>query len=967
MTTRICPKCQAEQQNGGDFCADPACDEYLVWTGASARTTAAADRPARPPAAPQRPHSPGQAPASPERASAVIALLEEGEGDGTLPVEPGKKLELRGRVRNQSKIVDRYTLVVEDLPEHWWTIEPATLHQLPFETGKRPEEEFKVILKAPCSPAAEAGRRKIKITAISGADNEKVSASCELRIEPFDDLRIQVQPERTEGRRRGHLVVIVTNASNHDIEVNLSGSDKDGHCHFCFSLVQARPARGWHLKARVCRMLARLRGTGPKALEQHIPRGGELQADLFVYPTKTLSLLMGSTINHELTLQVGLAGGVDAEQGDQGDRKSPSHAAVFRQRAWLPWWSALLLVALLVFLAWRVKVDRERVRVPKAVGYPIVLALKDLEAGEVEGEEQPTVEPAHHKHTRCKTNYPAKLVPSGYVFAELPCAGHRVGRHSKVELLTAAKRHPEAVPDLYDLSPEGAWKSLSAAGYAIGEIEPASEPDGWVVVDQDPEKGTQVTGPKAVDVTLGKVAAVPNLIGQSPAAGAQKLKSANLILGTVSSAHLAHPLNTEVIVAQTRPANTVVPVGTAVAVKLGEPVRSRPLHAAPKQGAKPKAGAKTAAKKAKPKTGSHTKSSTVPLPPLSSGSTAVAATATLTKAGLRSKRTIAISATVPTGRLVRTEPAAGAKVRRGEVVRLVLSAGFPEVAVDDGHSVYTLDGVSGKQVATVAAGPQQATEPTWSPDGRSIAYVSDGRVMLTSAQGAGGPVALTPAGERFALPTFPSTPSAPEVIAAVAQRGGGAEDLCLFAVAHSSPSCIEVSGWTLGDSITWSPSGRELLVAAARTSPAPGVVGLLQFTSAVPFSTRASDWGTGRLATPTAMDAGVLAGAFSPDGKELALVEDFAGPPAVALVAPSDLALAKATRLPAGQAVCAVQWRTDGAELLVQAGETQSAADPGCTPSLGLLYRLDPAHPGALVFLAGGVAHPSWQPLPGVS
>jgi beta-lactam-binding protein with PASTA domain len=960
---RICPKCKAEQQNGGDFCAGPACDEYLVWKGLPGRA-ATAGLPAPPSATPQTPHPSNQAPpAPPERASAVIALLEEGESDGTLPVEPGRKLELSGRVRNQSKIVDRYTLVVENLPEHWWTIEPAILHQLPFETGERPEEEFKVTLKVPRSPAAEKGCRQIAITATSDADMEKVSAPCKLRIEPFDDLRIKVQPERTAGRRRGHLVVTVTNASNHDVEVSLSGSDKDEQCRFCFSLAQSRFPPRWHLQARVRRTLARLRGTGPKVLEQHIPCGRELQADLFVYPIKLLSLLMGSTINHELTLQVGLAGAVDAEQGSEGDRKSPSRAAVFRQRAWLPWWSTLIMAVLLIVLAWYVHKLLERVPVPDVVGHPISEARQEFEKKGLEGVEEPSVE-TPSKLAMCKTYQPEKPVEVGDVFAEQPCARRRVDPHSKVKLFTAAKLRPVRVPDLFDLSAQAAQEALSAAGFAIGDIRPYPPPQGSVVIHQELAPGVKVVGPTDVDVRLGPVAAVPDLIGKQLDSGSQALRSVSLLLGTVTSARPGHPRSTEVIVTQAKAANTVVRVGTTVNVGLGEPVRPHALPAASKQAAKPKASSKSGAKA---KAGSHTKPTTAPLPALSAGSSAVAATAALTKDGLRSKRTRAISPMVPAGRLVRTEPAPGAKVRHGTVVTLILSAGFPEVAVDDGHSVYALDGVNGKRVATVAAGPQQATEPTWSPDGKSIAYVSGGRVMLTSARGAGGPVALTPAGERFAQPTFPSAPSAPAVIAAIAQRDGGVEDLCLLAVAHSSPSCTEVLGWTLGDSITWAPDGRRLLVEAARTSPAPGVLGLLEFTSAVPFSTRASDWGTGRLATPTAaMDAGVLAGAFSPAGKELALVENFAGPPAVALVAPSDLALAKATRLPAGQAVCAVQWRTDGAELLVQMGGTQSAAGPGCTPSLGSLYRLDPEHPGALVFLVGGVAHPSWQPLPGV-
>jgi hypothetical protein len=278
--------------------------------------------------------------------------------------------------------------------------------------------------------------------------------------------------------------------------------------------------------------------------------------------------------------------------------------------------------------------------------------------------------------------------------------------------------------------------------------------------------------------------------------------------------------------------------------------------------------------------------------------------------------------------------------------------------------------VTGTRLATIAGGPAPATEPSWSPDGREVAYVSGGRVMLIGAHGAAGPRALTPAGQQFASPTFPSSSSAPAVLAAIGQLADGVQAVCLLAVKRSSPRCIAEPGWTLGDSIGWSPTGTELLVAASRALPAPGVVGLLKLTSRRPFSVRARDWHPTRpavgLATPALKGEGVLVGAFSPDGGRVALVEDLAGFNSVALVAPSDLTLAKAVKLAQLTSVCAVQWRTDGAELLVQVGEGKGAGEGACASSLGALYRVDPAHPGALTFLARGVAHPSWQPLPGV-
>src|SRR6202035_3143528 len=106
-------------------------------------------------------------------------------------------------------------------------------------------------------------------------------------------------------------------------------------------------------------------------------------------------------------------------------------------------------------------------------------------------------------------------------------------------------------------------------------------------------------------------------------------------------------------------AGTVIPFGTHVSLTL----------AAPKKKAKKKAKSSGAAK---------------PVPSVA-GATAAAAAGASAKAGDKTRKTYAISAKVPAGRLVGTKPAAGAKVAKGGVVTLVISAGFPEIAADDGH------------------------------------------------------------------------------------------------------------------------------------------------------------------------------------------------------------------------------------------------------------------------------------------
>ena len=86
-----------------------------------------------------------------------------------------------------------------------------------------------------------------------------------------------------------------------------------------------------------------------------------------------------------------------------------------------------------------------------------------------------------------------------------------------------------------------------------------------------------------------------------------------------------------------------------------------------------------------------------------------------------------------------------------------------------------------------------------------------------------------------------------------------------------NPDCTSHPGWTLGRQVAWAPGGREILVFGVQNGR-PGTFGLIQFLSNVPYSGHATDWGQGKVVTSTNTPRqGVIAGAFSPDGKQIGI------------------------------------------------------------------------------------------------
>jgi beta-lactam-binding protein with PASTA domain len=342
----------------------------------------------------------------------------------------------------------------------------------------------------------------------------------------------------------------------------------------------------------------------------------------------------------------------------------------------------------------------------------------------------------------------------------------------------------------------------------------------------------------------------------------------------------------------------------------------------------------------------------VAVPKVAAGQTVQAAAASLAQAGLL-PTTVQRVDSAPAGSLLRTVPAAGATVAQGDKVQLVVSAGFPKLLFD------TADGLMEVSAAGAPAAPLPGTihgddEATWSADGTHIAYRSGDALMLAVPGQPGTPLVQPGAGQAFHNPAF-----APQGhVLAFVRRTRSSSNLCLVDVQATvgAPACIVDPAMRLGRSVAWSQDGTEIL-AAGQAKGHPNTFGLVLYKSSKPFSANAADWGKGTVVTDARRpNVGALAGAFSPDGKRLAVAANFGGSFQLYLTSADDLGLRRAKVVPVS--ACQVTWQPDSAGLAI-------VQTPNCAADAhGTLVLVDPAHPDKTASVATIGAHPAWQPLP---
>ena len=338
--------------------------------------------------------------------------------------------------------------------------------------------------------------------------------------------------------------------------------------------------------------------------------------------------------------------------------------------------------------------------------------------------------------------------------------------------------------------------------------------------------------------------------------------------------------------------------------------------------------------------------------PAVAGRSLARAQAALTAAGLVPRVARAIDVE-PAGTVLSATPSRGA-LPPGAKVELRVSAGFPQVAYDDGRQILLADGRDGSATRRLRlAGGGSQTQPAWTPDGRRLAYRSGddetGRIWLTAAAAdprGGRP--LTDGGHDDRRPAV--SPDGTLVAFARGSSRGATHRICVVRLAGSAVHCASAAAGLSRP--VWSPDGSALLALAddgriARLVRRPGslrlqVAGLLALD---------------RLGT-------VVSFAWSSHGAlALAILPVRSGGPTLYSSAAEGASFGAPRALPFAGVACEVGWRSDGGELIVAGRRNQEGEACPDGPGADASASRGPADGKQAVMLAGAITDPAFRPL----
>ncbi len=382
-----------------------------------------------------------------------LRAAEDDERSGRLAprVVPGDSVEIIARIHNRTDRVDHFRIVVSQLPDDWWSVDPGTVFLNPYGARGRHEQEVRIRFHPPRTPGAAARAWPVTVSVISDDRRAEVaSAQLALEIAPYEELRAQMRPTRRTGYRRGRFSVAFTNDGNAPADLALTGRDEEDACR----MTLGRP-------------------------QLTVPSGETAVCPLTVRPTGRHWI--GRPVDHRFSITYGPAGKPAEPQRMDG---------TFRRRPWLPWWLTLLVPIAIAAVIAALILRPHHTRVPDLTNVKSpFLAQKLLSAAGLKL--QPSPKPRV-----------VDGVPPGTIVDQDPKPGTEVDKGSVVTVEQAAGSEERTVPSVVGMTPADADRQLRKDGLSLGSVQPQDGDLNSPIVSQLPPPETPVKVGTAVNVSV---------------------------------------------------------------------------------------------------------------------------------------------------------------------------------------------------------------------------------------------------------------------------------------------------------------------------------------------------------------------------------------------------------------------------------------------------------------------------------
>jgi hypothetical protein len=149
----------------------------------------------------------------------------------SLDVEPGERVSTSFLARNAGPRVDHLETTVEGVPGSWVVEQPPIVQLLPND-----QRELSVSFAPPKRPESVARSYPIAIRIQSQADRTQITEiRGTLRVLPYFDWEIDLQPRKGTGVASGTFEVQLANRGNAELDVQLEASDPETGCLYTFS------------------------------------------------------------------------------------------------------------------------------------------------------------------------------------------------------------------------------------------------------------------------------------------------------------------------------------------------------------------------------------------------------------------------------------------------------------------------------------------------------------------------------------------------------------------------------------------------------------------------------------------------------------------------------------------------------------------------------------------------------------